>query len=369
MAIEQIDIEEFLKLSEERPVFDVRSPGEFLHAHIPEAFALPLFTDEQRKIIGTAYKQQSRQVAVKKGLDFFSERMKNMLNEAEDMIKENNNNISKDNRVLVHCWRGGMRSRSVAWLLDLYGFKVYTLKGGYKAFRNWALDQFEKEYKFNILGGYTGSGKTEVLQEMKKNGGKVIDLEGLANHKGSAFGNLGEKAQPGQEMFENLVAVELFKKSSCPDNTKESGNITEGNSIKQIWLEDESRHIGTVGIPNALWDNMRKSPLYFLDIPFDERLNYIISTYGTFDKKALVNSIMKIQKKLGGLETKNAINYLLENNVKEGFSILLYYYDKLYANALLKRENVEAILNKIPCKTVDVRNSRKLNLRTIEKQG
>ncbi len=344
MAIEQIDIENFLKLSETSPVFDVRSPGEFLHAHLPGAFALPLFTDEQRKVIGTAYKQQSRQVAVKKGLDFFSERMKNMIEEAEDIIKKNKN-FSNENRILVHCWRGGMRSRSVAWLLDLYGFKVYTLKEGYKAFRNWALSQFEKEYDLKILGGYTGSGKTFVLQDMKRKGEAVIDLEGLANHKGSAFGSLGEAPQPGQEMFENMLALELFKASA--------------NGKSPIWLEDESRHIGTAGIPKPLWEAMRKSPLYFLDIPFEERLEHIVSMYGKFDKKELVNSIMKIQKRLGGLETKNAINYLLENNMKECFSILLHYYDKMYANALYKRENIDAVLNKIPCKTVEAENADK----------
>ena len=352
MAIEQIDIEDFLKLSEENPVFDVRSPGEFLHAHIPGAFSLPLFTDEQRKVIGTAYKQQSRQVAVKKGLDYFSERMKNMIEEAEKIITENKKRFPNKNRILVHCWRGGMRSHSVAWLLDLFGFKVYTLKGGYKAFRNWALNQFEKEYNLKILGGYTGSGKTGVLQEMKEKGAAVINLEGLANHKGSAFGSLGEAPQPGQEMFENMLSIELFKTS-----TSKAVN-TENNT--SIWLEDESRHVGTAGIPKTLWGNMRKSPLYFLDIPFEERLNHIVSTYGKFDKKELVNSIMKIQKRLGGLETKNAINYLLENKVKECFSILLLYYDKMYANALYKRENVEAILNKVPCETVEAGNAQKI---------
>ncbi len=346
MAIEQIDIENFLKLSEESPVFDVRSPGEFLHAHIPGAFSFALFTDEQRKVIGTAYKQQSRQVAVKKGLDYFSERMKNMIGEAEEIIKESRKKFSNENRILVHCWRGGMRSRSVAWLLDLYGFKVFTLKGGYKAFRNWALEQFDKEYNLRILGGYTGSGKTGVLKEMKKKGEAVIDLEGLANHKGSAFGSLGEAPQPGQEMFENTLAIELF--------------IASSNNTTPIWLEDESRHIGTAGIPKSLWEAMRKSQLYFLDIPFQERLNHIVSTYGKFDKKELVNSIMKIQKRLGGLETKNAINYLLENNIKECFSILLHYYDKLYSNALYKRENIDGVLNKIPCKTVDVGNAQKV---------
>ena len=361
MAIEHIDIEFFLKFSEECPVLDVRSPGEFIHAHIPGAFSLPLFSDEQRKIIGTAYKQQSRQVAVKKALDFFSEKMRVMLNEAEEIIKNNSTKFSNDNRVLLHCWRGGMRSRAVAWLLDLYGFKVFTLKGGYKSFRTWALNQFEKEYELNILGGYTGSGKTDILQEIKKRGEAVIDLEYLASHKGSAFGNLGEKPQPGQEMFENSLAVELFKKTAFRDIPPRDDNGEKTNSIQKIWIEDESRHIGTVGIPQTFWNNMRTSRLYFLEIPFEERLKHIVATYGKFEKKELVTSIMKIQKRLGGLETKNAINYLLENKVMECFSILLHYYDKMYAAALLNRENIEVVLNKIPCKTVDVRNAGKLN--------
>lgn len=364
MAIEQINIENFLKLSEECPVFDVRSPGEFLHAHFPGALALPLFTDEQRKIIGTAYKQQSRQVAVKKGLDFFSERMKLIPDEAEQLFKDWKETKSKEktrinaNQILAHCWRGGMRSGAVAWLLDMYGFKVYTLKGGYKAFRNWALSQFEKEYKINILGGYTGSGKTGVLQEMKQRGNRVIDLEGLANHKGSAFGSLGEMPQPGQEMFENLLAIELYKATGAEEKNKTNGELHTKILSGDIWIEDESRHIGTVGIPNLFWSQMRKSPLYFLEIPFEERLHHIVSAYGVFNKTELVNSIIKIQKRLGGLETKNAINLLMENNVKDCFSILLHYYDKLYNNSLNNRENVEALLNKIPCTNVDINNAQ-----------
>ncbi|MEP6951669.1 MAG: tRNA 2-selenouridine(34) synthase MnmH [Ginsengibacter sp.] len=364
MAIEQIDIEKFLQLSEEYSILDVRSPGEYLHAHIPGALALPLFTDDQRKIIGTAYKMQSRQVAVKKGLDFFSERMKAIPEEVEQLIGNReksgrDNLIPNTNRVLIHCWRGGMRSGAVAWLLDLYGFKVYTLKGGYKAFRNWALAQFEKNYTINILGGYTGSGKTQVLQELKRTGNIVIDLEGLANHKGSAFGALGENPQPGQEMFENLLAFELYKATKAAEGLQPNGDMHTSGYSPGIWLEDESRHIGTVGIPKVFWGQMRKSSLYFLEIPFEERLKHIINSYGAFDKKDLVNSIMNIQKRLGGLETKNAINYLLENKVTDCFSILLRYYDKLYNNSLYNRENIEVLLNKIPCAAVDINNAQK----------
>ena len=115
--------------------------------------------------------------------------------------------------VLIHCWRGGMRSAAVAWLLDMYGFKVYTLAGGYKTFRKWVLKQFDEEYSLKILGGYTGSGKTLILQELKRKGYSVIDLENLANHKGSAFGAIGEKPQPTQEMFENSMGTELSQQS------------------------------------------------------------------------------------------------------------------------------------------------------------
>ena len=238
-----------------------------------------------------------------------------------------------------------MRSAGVAWLLDLYGFKVYTLVGGYKSFRKWVLKQFEKTYSLKILGGYTGSGKTFLLQELQKSGQPVIDLEELANHKGSAFGALGEKPQPTQEMFENLLAKELSE-STC----------------SEIWIEDESQRIGVINIPHPFWNSMRSSPIYFIDIPFEERLKHIISQYGNFDKEKLADAIMRIQKRLGGLETKTAINFLLENNVEESFRILLTYYDKLYAKSLKNRENFEALLNIIPCESVTIQNADKLGL-------
>lgn len=365
MAIEQIDIEMFLKLSKDIPIIDVRSPSEFSHAHIPDANLMPLFTDEQRKIIGTAYKQQSRQAAVKIGLDYFSERMKNIFDETEEIIKLWQKTNNKENilvnkhTVLIHCWRGGMRSGAVAWLLNLFGFKVYVLKEGYKSFRKWALAQFEKEYNLNILGGYTGSGKTNLLRELKNRGKIIIDLEELANHKGSAFGSLGEKPQPPQEMFENLLAVELSKIKNNSNSGETNGKHQTKITVSEIWLEDESRHIGTAGIPNAFWHQMRKSPLFFLDIPFSERLSHIISTYGLFEKDDLEKSILRIQKRLGGLETKNALKFLSENKLSECFAILLIYYDKWYKNSLDKRKNIDTLLNKIPCATVDINNVQK----------
>ncbi len=354
MAVTKITIEEFLLLAKNYPVLDVRSPSEYAHAHLPGAISLPLFNDEDRAKVGTTYKQQSRENAIKIGLDFFGPNMREMVEKVEAIVAgyglgftglpTSKKNISqpettKPSTILLHCWRGGMRSAAVAWLLDLYGFKVYTLIDGYKCYRNWVLDQFTKEYNFKIIGGYTGSGKTLLLHALAKEKNSIIDLEGLANHKGSALGALGNPPQPSQEMFENMLATELSTINFQPSTT--------------IFLEDESQRIGNLQIPMPLWYCMRKAPVYFVDIPFEERLNYLTDEYGVHEKSGLVNAIMRIQKRLGGLETKNAINFLLENNFKESFRILLHYYDKWYAKGLYNRENADELVRKIPAPLVD----------------
>jgi tRNA 2-selenouridine synthase len=244
---------------------------------------------------------------------------------------------------------------------------VYTIIGGYKAFRRWGLQQLEKDYKINILGGYTGSGKTYVLQQLKRQNHVVIDLEDLAKHKGSAFGNIGMPAQPSQEMFENLLAVGLCKaENSCKliDGTivkevDEHSMAEDNNPLSScIWLEDESQRIGLVNIPMPFFKTMRNKPVYFLDIPFEERLKHIVAGYGRGDKQELASAIIRIQKRLGGLETKTALNYLIEDNLLESFRILLKYYDKQYLKGLHSRENLQELLCKIECKTVDpVRNA------------
>ena len=340
MAIEKIHIEQFLELAKQHPVLDVRSPGEYKHAHIPGACSLPLFTDEERKIVGTAYKQESREQAIKLGLDFFGVKMRKMVEEAEQLS-------SNSKTVLVHCWRGGMRSAGVAWLLDLYGFKVFTLAGGYKKYRNYVLDTFRLPFQFNILGGYTGSGKTELLKALKERGEKVIDLEGIANHKGSAFGNIGMPPQPGQEMFENLLSKELRKSLvSQPESP--------------VWLEDESQRIGLVNIPGELWKTMRQSPVYFLDIPFEERLKHIVQKYGQLAPEKLADAIGRISQKLGNLNAKTAILLLNEGKITESFDILLKYYDKHYFKSLHNREGINSLLQTVDCKSVTPENADQL---------
>lgn len=407
MAAEKITIDRFLELAELYPVLDVRSPGEYQRAHIPGAISFPLFTDEERKIVGTAYKQESREKAIKIGLDYFGARMRRMVEEAEvvvsrqslvgsqqpgevvvsreslvgsqDKSDEGTRLMTNDYRLttkghsnktlIVHCWRGGMRSSAVAWLLDLYGFKVYTLVGGYKKYRNWVLETYSKNYAFKIVGGYTGSGKTYVMKQLRKQGENVVDLEDLAKHKGSAFGNIGMPAQPSQEMFENLLSRELhlihklnnqLPISSSPVLTNDSG-LTTNDYI--IWLEDESQRIGDVNLPHLFWKNMRQSPVYFLDIPFEERLKHIVVEYGGLDRGKVAGSIERIQKRLGGLETKTALQQLQEGDIEGCFRILLKYYDKWYTKGLYNREDLKSLLNKIDCDEVnaEINTNRLLN--------
>ena len=211
----------------------------------------------------------------------------------------------------------------MAWLLDLYGFNVSLLSGGYKAYRHWVLQQFDKNYSLRVVGGCTGGNKTGMIHELEKCGEAVIDLEGIAVHKGSAFGNLDRFEQPSQEHFENLLAEELHQKSQ--------GGRT-------IWLEGESQRLGLINIPLAFHMNMRREPLFFMDIPFPLRLEHILTGYGRYNKEYLISAILRIKKKLGGLETKNAINALLEDDVPGCFAILLKYYDKLYTRAIQTKE-------------------------------
>ena len=324
MAVRKINMEDFIMEAGSRIgssllssiIIDVRSPAEYTHAHIPSALNLPLFDNDERAMIGTTYKKQSREAAIKAGLPLFGNKMLSMIETVESWIlaAQKEGNLTKPT-LYVHCWRGGMRSAAVAWLLDLYGYKVVQLTGGYKAYRNWVLEQFTIPYSLKVLGGYTGSGKTEILHALQEKNYSVIDLEGLAHHKGSAFGAIGQLAQPSQEMFENILAKKLFEVNK---------------NKKHIWIEDESQRIGTVLIPTPLFHLMRNSTCYFMTIPFEQRLLFILEGYGKFDQQSLVEATERIQKRLGGLETKNAVEHIKQGELKEAFSILLKYYDKWY---------------------------------------
>jgi len=332
MAVQRIDISTFLK-QRHLPVLDVRSPGEYTHAHIPGAYSLPLFSDAERADVGTRYKQQGKQTAIRCGLDYFGPKMRPIVETVEQLLRDHS---STDLSVVVHCWRGGMRSGAIAWLLDFYGFNVSVLEGGYKGFRNWALQTFEKPVTVNILGGFTGSGKSGILKTLSENGYPVIDLEAIAQHKGSAFGGIQMPDQPSQEMFENELAVAIA--------------ALDGQTI---WLEDESQRIGKLNIPHAYWQSIRKAPVYFLDIPFEERLAHIVEQYGALPTDKLMEAVLRIQKRLGPNETKMTLQFLSENNIPEAFRILLAYYDRLYTKSLHQREKLDSLLQNISLQRVD----------------
>lgn len=323
MAVQKITIHDFMTEAPNALIIDSRSPSEFEHAHIETALNLPLFSNEERAAIGTTYKKQSREAAIKLGLPLFGKKLLPMIESVEGWMAERQNKNPQNVKppIFVHCWRGGMRSAAVAWLLDLYGYKVFQLIGGYKAYRNWVLDQFKQPYHLKIIGGFTGSGKTEILQTLSLRGHGAIDLEGLANHKGSAFGALGQAKQCSLEMFENKLATALYHGSKVHNS---------------FWVEDESQRIGMLIIPAPFFKQMRESVCHFMVIPFEERLQFIIRGYGKFEIKDLIEATIRIQKRLGGLETKKALQFLSENNIKEAFTILLSYYDKWYEKNAIK---------------------------------
>lgn len=314
----------------EAPVIDVRSPGEHLRGHIPGTFSLPLFTDEERAIVGTLYKERGRDEAVLEGLRIVGPKMAGIVERART--------LAPDGRIGVHCWRGGERSGSVAWLLDKAGFsEVTVLKGGYKAFRNHVLDSFTTSLDLRILGGYTGTGKTETLKHLKALGEQVIDLEALAHHKGSSYGALGEAPQPTTEHFENLIWAEL-----------------QGiDRDRPLWVEDESLMVGRARIPDAFFAQLRNSTLYFAEMPIEERAVRLVSDYGRYPKGLLVEATKRIEKRLGPQHCKAALEALEVGDLRAVALITLRYYDKAYLRGTEGRDQQKVL--RLPASATDLR--------------
>ncbi|MCU0422324.1 MAG: tRNA 2-selenouridine(34) synthase MnmH [Bacteroidia bacterium] len=337
MAIENIGVYEFLALAKSHPIVDVRSPKEYNHAHVPGATSLPIFNDEERAEIGTLYKRVSRKDAIKAGLMYYGAKLTAFV-EAVEAITD-----TSTNTVLVHCWRGGMRSQAMAWLLSFYGYDVKVLTGGYKAYRHFVLDMLNFPYKLNVIGGFTGSGKTEVLVNLQKRAIAAINLEHLAQHKGSAFGNLEQHKQPSQEQFENNLVHELLAYLHLNENG-------EWVQKQTIWIENESQRIGDIDITKSFYGTMLKSPIIALIIPFDQRLNHIINGYGHYSTDVLENAVLRIQKKLGGAVTKEVLTYLAEKDIRSCFAQLLRYYDRLYQEAMVKSGRKATLIH---CQTIN----------------
>ncbi|MBL0309568.1 MAG: tRNA 2-selenouridine(34) synthase MnmH [Bacteroidetes bacterium] len=317
--VTSLEIDEFLKQSAGHLMIDVRSEGEYEYGHIPQAVNMPLFNNEERKIVGTLYKQQGKEEAIIMGRQIAEKKIPGFL---EFVVGH-----KKSERVFVHCWRGGMRSEGVAMLLHQHGYKVSVLKGGYKSYRHRVLNILAEPFRFIVLGGKTGSGKTDVLQQLKQRGAQMVDLEALAQHKGSAFGALGQAAQPSTEHFENLVAEEM--------------KYFDRN--KPVWVEDESRTIGRVFLDLNLWNHMRVSPLFVIELPEEIRLKKLIREYGSFSIEELKESITKIKKRLGNEQWKLAIDALASGDVPQAVQIALRYYDKAYEKGIALKDTKNII--------------------------
>ncbi len=319
--IKNLLIDSFIQLDSSIPVVDVRTPAEFEKGHIVGAFNIPLFSNEERVQVGTTYKQKGREQAILLGFDLTGSKWSGFIKQALE--------LSPQKKIALHCWRGGMRSGAMAWALNFYGFDVYLLEGGYKQYRRWVLEQFERPYNLLILGGMTGSGKTQVLHQLKILGEQVVDLEDLAQHQGSTYGSMNKLVQPTQEQFENMLASALFQ--------TEQG--------RHIWLEDESKAIGKSYIPGALYSQMIKSPMFNIKIPLDHRVAFLVDEYGGLDKEFLVECTNRIRKRLGPEQAKNAVLAINEGRMADFIRQVLVYYDKTYFASLCKRlpENVREL--------------------------
>lgn len=312
---------QFLEQLNLYPVIDVRSPAEYAKGHIPKAINLPLFSNEARAAVGTAYKQQGRRQAILLGLDYVGPKMRPLL---EQLDQHASAQPLAEAHLLCYCWRGGMRSQSLAWLAELYGYRVSTLSGGYKAYRRTVLDTFSQPADMIILGGKTGSGKTEILQALSILGQRIIDLEGLARHRGSAFGGFADCLQPTQQQFENELAQAWQL------------TVTGG----PIWLEDESRKIGEITIPEPLCSQMRAAPILFLEVPLEMRVSRLVAEYGQQPLEHLTSAILKIKKRLGGHYTQLALTALGQGDLATCCAILLeHYYDKAYLHSLARKKS------------------------------
>jgi tRNA 2-selenouridine synthase len=315
--IEKIGPKHFIQLSDHHPVIDVRSPSEFRQGHIPGAFLVSLYSDEERAMVGTLYHQTGQDEALIKGLDISLNKMEEYLTSVAG--------FRHSQIIMLYCWRGGLRSAAMAEVFSSAGFDVVILEGGYKAYRNFTLNNFKPSENITILGGYTGSGKTSVLRKMQMMGEQVIDLEALACHKGSVFGALGQSPQPTNEQFEN----ELFDQWRKLDPER------------PVWIEDESRMIGNVTLPEQFYKAIVTAPIVVLDVNPETRIKNLVREYAGFDRDLLRDALRKLRQRLGSELLNHALIALEASDFYKVAEITLCYYDKAYRHALSERQSLQ----------------------------
>ncbi len=265
MSLERISAEEALgALSRFSDVIDARSEGEYAEDHLPGAVNWPSLHDEERKIVGTKYKQISQFEAKKLGAALVA---KNIAEHIQRDVLDK----PREWQPLIYCWRGGKRSGALALVLDQIGFKITLVDGGYKAFRAALvadLPQLAGRFHYQVVCGPTGSGKTRLLQALKADGAQVLDLEALANHRSSVLGAIPGVEQPSQKAFDSGIWSTL--RSFDP--------------AKPVYIESESKKVGNVAVPEGLISAMRASPCLQIELPEDERVALLLEDYEFFVK-------------------------------------------------------------------------------------
>ncbi len=296
-------------------IIDVRAPEEFAIDHVPGAINLPVLSDTQRKEVGTIFKQDSPFTARKIGSAYITANISRHL-------EEHFADKPKDYRPLIYCWRGGQRSQSLATILDAVGWYVRVIEGGYKAYRDTVLAglrELPSQFRFIIVGGLTGSGKTRLLHSIRDEGGQALDLEELANHKGSLLG--GQPAgQPSQKGFETALHVALSKLD--PE--------------QPVFVESESSRIGDIHVPNELWEALRASPRVELITSLEDRIHITREEYPDFlsDPESLIAKLKHLVH-LRGHETINAWSALARDGQWDELihALLVDHYDPSYSHA------------------------------------
>lgn len=313
MTWREITVDELTRLKRVT-LIDVRSPGEFLAESIPGAINVPLLSDQERVIIGTIYATEGESVARVKALKMVSPKIPELL---DQIIAQRSKGA-----LVVHCWRGGLRSEAVASCLSIVGIDSFRLKGGYKAWRQMVVGELTADnYAFDLikLHGLTGTGKTEVLHELKTLGLPTIDLEGLARHRGSAFGATAD-SQPSQKDFEAALWQNLREFSGG-----------------EVFIEAESRKIGAISLPNFLFERLKKCPTIMVTGSTSKRVSRILQSYGT-DKAAIARALTSLDHLKAQIGTERIMQ--IKAMADEGQfapiveSLLLDYYDPLYQKGI-----------------------------------
>lgn len=302
--------DEFLTAGRDGLILDVRSPGEYRAGHIPGAVSMPLFSDAERAEVGTIYTQVGRDEAVERGLELVGPKMAGFVKRARE--------LAAGRTLYLYCWRGGMRSGSMAWLMRTAGLPAVVLEGGYRAYRRSFGELLARHpWRLVVLGGFTGCGKSDVLQAMANRGAQVLDLEGLAHHRGSVFGALGMQEQPTTEEFINRIH-HCFRLLD-PE--------------RPVWVEGESQVIGHVTVPPELYRLMQEQPLVLFSLAQEERLKRLVAEYGDFGGEELAAAFAKIAKRLGDGYPR-ALRCLAERDVAGAARIAMAYYDKCYTRSI-----------------------------------